>query len=138
MRFNSETYRAFDDNYDFGEFLGHLIEEEIDEGKELRGRIDNFLNASTDKRVHLDLCEDINALVVVAQDVALAVGFVLGRDLPLEYEPAICEAEMIRNKLRTSGIYDRLLGLEPKRKGASPVEKVLWALENPAGQVKKN
>ncbi len=88
MKFNSDIYRAFDDDYDFGEFLGHLIEEEIDEGKDLRREIDDFINPSTDKKVYFDLCEHINALVVLAQDVALAVGFVLGHDFSLDQQEA--------------------------------------------------
>ena len=126
MKFNSEIFNTFDDGYDLGKFLGHLIEEEIDKGKELRDWIENIYERGEEVNAD-ELLKHINYLNILTQNVALAVGFVLGRDFGLEHEPP--EVQMIRNKLKASGIYGRILGTEAKREKVSLVEKVAWAKE---------
>jgi hypothetical protein len=123
MEFNSEIFNAFDDDCDLGEFLGHLIEVEIDQGKRDYEYIKNFVEGPAE-----DLEKHIRDLLVLAQDVALAVGFVLAKSIPMENQPALEEAEMLRNKLKESGIYDRLLGIKTNQK-PTPLQKYKWLME---------
>ncbi len=139
MRFEGKVFKAFDDDLDLSEFLSNLIEKESEPGRESREWINNFIKESTDKRVRLDLCEHINSLMVVSQDIALSVGYILGHDFSLDKEEgeALEEIETIRGKLKTSGVYDRILGIFQPEQKISAIEKYLSVLEELAEE-KKN
>lgn len=99
--------RIFDSDCELTDQMSKVVEQENEEGREMRAMVDRFIQgyAKLNPAGAIELESSINGLVVLTGSAYLALGFVLSQNFEIIDEEAMEKVNELNRKIKEGGFF---------------------------------